>query len=71
MFSLIVVSKIKEKLVENISEFQTAKPGHRAQENIFVIKSLMALNEKYDEPLLLQLMDLETFFDKEYLTDDH
>ena len=46
-----------------------AKPGHRPQENLFIIKSIMAIHEKYDEPLLLQLMDLEKFFDKEALVD--
>ena len=69
MFTHMLVKRMKENLVNNISEFQTAKPGHRSQENIFVIKSLMALKEKYREPLLLQMMDLETFFDKESLVD--
>ena len=69
MFSHLVVSKIKERITNNMSEFQVAKPGHRPQENLFVLKSIMALHEKYKEPLILQLMDLEKFFDKENLFD--
>ena len=69
MFGHIVVNKVKENLTNNMSPFQTARPGHRSQENIFILKSLMALNEKYDEPLILQLMDIKTFFDKELLVD--
>ena len=52
-----------------MSEFQMAKPGHRPQENLFILKSIMVLHERYEEPLLLQLMDLEKFFDKECLVD--
>ena len=69
MFGHILVSKIKEDLTSNMSQFQTARPGHRSQENIFILKSLMALNENYKEPLILQLMDIKTFFDKELLVD--
>ena len=47
MFSHLVVSKIKERITNNMSEFQVAKPGHRPQENLFVLKSIMALHEKY------------------------
>ena len=52
-----------------MSEFQTAKAGHRPQENLFVIKSLMELSEKYNEILILQLIDIEKYFDKEVLVD--
>ena len=69
MFRHILVSKLKDRLTGNMSIYQTAKPGHRSEENLFVVKSLMMLKEKYKEPLILQLMDLETFFDKECLID--
>ena len=59
MFSHILVSKLKEKLTKNMSKYQTARPGHRSEENLFIVKSLMCLHEKYKEPLILQLMDLE------------
>ena len=69
MFSHIVVSKVKENLTKNMSEFQTCKPGHRSQENLYIFKSLMSLNERYNEIMILQMMDLEKFFDFENLVD--
>ena len=69
MFSHIVITEVKEDLVKNMSKFQTAKPGHRSQENLYVLKSVMANNEKYDRPSIYQFMDLEKYFDKEALTD--
>ena len=67
MFSHIVVNKIKEKVSRNMGEFQSSKPGHRPQENLYILKSLMSLKEKYKEPLILQLMDLEKFFHLRFL----
>ena len=52
-----------------MNEFQTCKPGHRSQENLYVLKSMMRLSEKYNELLILQMMDLEKFFDFENLVD--
>ena len=52
-----------------MSKFQLARPGHRCQENLFLLKSLMAISEKYNEVLICQFMDLEKFFDKENLKD--
>ena len=69
MFQHIVVKKVNKTITKNMSEFQMAKPGHRPQENLFILKSIMVLHEKYEEPLLLQLMDLKKFFNKEFLVD--
>ena len=69
MFGHLVVSEAKDELIKNMSVFQTAKPGHRCQENLFILKSMMAINEKHDEVLIAQSMDLEKFFDKEQLLD--
>ena len=53
-----------------MSPFQIgAKKGHRAQEHIFVIKSMMNLYEMRKKPLLIQLYDVAKFFDKEHLRD--
>ena len=70
MFGYVLVSKIKEKIMRNMSPFQIgAKKGHRAQEHIFVIKSMMNLYEMREKLLLIQLYDVAKFFDKEHLTD--
>ena len=69
MFCHMVMSGVKESLKKNMSSFQMARPGHRCQENLFILKSLMAINEKYDQMIICQFMDLEKFFDKEVLID--
>ena len=44
MFGHLVMSLAKEKMVSNMSKYQIgAKPGHRAQEHLFTIKSVMLL----------------------------
>ena len=34
------------------------KPGHRAQEHLFVLKSIMAFYMQYDMAMILQLWDI-------------
>ena len=44
----LVVSAAKDKMISNLTKFQIAtKPGHRTQEHLFVIKSVMALYMSY------------------------
>ena len=69
MFLHIVMSNAKKSIKENMPKFQLAREGHRSQEGIFLLKSLMALKEKYNDVMICQFMDLETFFDKEVLKD--
>ena len=45
------------------------KPGHRAQEHLFVIKSLIGLAEHHGRAIALQLWDLSKYFDRESLVD--
>ena len=52
-----------------MTDYQTAKERHRAQENIFVPEILMKLNKNCKEPLILQFMELWELFDKEVLRD--
>ena len=53
-----------------MTEFQIGtKPGHRAQEHLFVLKSIIALYNSYDRAVLLQLWDISKFFDREHLRD--
>ena len=57
-------------MVENMSKYQIgARPGHRAQENLFVIKSVVALFLQYNQPIILASYDVKKFFDSESLID--
>ena len=69
VFSHMVISIAKPILLQKMSKFQIAKPGHRPQEHIYVIKSVLLLAEKYKNPILLQCMDYSKFFNKEMLVD--
>ena len=68
MFGHLVMSLAKEKMVSNMSKYQIgAKPGHRAQEHLFTIKSVMLLYWHLDKPLFLTMWDVSKFFDRECL----
>ena len=69
-FEQIVVSKVKPKIVSNVSKFQIgALPGHQASEHLFVIKSTVALYMWLNLPMILQFYDIRKFFDSESLRD--
>ena len=53
-----------------MTKFQIGtKPGHRAQEHLFVLKRIIALYMQYDQAVILQLWDISKFFDRENLRD--
>ena len=65
-----MLSAIKEKLISRLSKYQIAvTPGHRPQEHIYVIKSVISCNTLKGKPTILQMWDLSKFFDKECLID--
>ena len=68
VFDGIVFSKMKQCLVSNMSKFQIgAKPGHRAQEHIFVLNSVIELYKKNNVPLIVQTWDISRYFDRHSL----
>ena len=68
--SHIVTTAAKPHLFENMSPYQIGtKPGHRAQEHLFVIKSIIGLAEHCNRAIALQLWDLSKYFDRENLAD--
>ena len=70
LFGHMVMSQAKVKIMKNMSKFQIGtKNGHRAQEHLFTLKSVISLYLKYDFPILAQLYDLSKFFDRESLRD--
>ena len=69
-FGQIVISQAKDNLISNMSKYQIAtKPGHRASEHLFAIKSVLALLEERKEAVIFSTWDLKKFFDSESLID--
>ena len=69
-FGHIVVSAAKDKIIKGMSKFQIAtKPGHRVQEHLFVLKSVIGLCYLVGKAVILQFWDLKKFFDSENLRD--
>ena len=69
-FGHIVVSAAKERIVAVMSKFQIGtKPGHMAQEHIFVLKSVISAHLHYGKPIILSMFDISKFFDRESLVD--
>ena len=69
-FGHMVVNAAKGKIMENMSKFQLGtKLGHRAQEHLFVLRSVIELYQLCDKALILQLYDISKLFDREMLMD--
>ena len=55
----LVMEKAKENLLTNMTKFQIAcKPGHRASEHLFVLKSVFALYQSRGKPLIVTTFDV-------------
>ena len=62
LFCQIVMSQAKDTLVNNMSKYQIAtKPGHRASEHLFFIKSIVALTQARKEAVLVTMWDIQRF----------
>ena len=70
LFESMVVAKIKPKIFEKTSKFQIGgTPGHRPQEHIFVVKSVISFYIMTGQALILTAFDIQKYFDKESLRD--
>ena len=70
LLSQIVLSHAKENIYKNMSMFQIAgKPGHRASEHLYVLKSVFAYYQSQNKGLLVTSFDLRRFFDSEDIFD--
>ena len=68
--SLVVEDGLKGPLLEGSSVFQIGgQPGHRSEELVFVLKSLVARLRKQGKMVILQSYDISKFFDKEKIED--
>ena len=70
VFGQIVISEAKNNIFENMSKFQIAtKPGHRASEHLYTVKSVIGMMEKKKKAVIVSMWDLKSFFDTENLVD--
>ena len=70
MFGHMVMAQTKDRILKNMTKFQIGtKTGHRAQEHLFTLKSVIALYLSHNLPILIQLYDISKFFDRESLRD--
>ena len=71
LFSYLVTSLMKKKLTENVPRYQIgALPGHRSQEHLFCMRSLLSYyNDYLGKPVIISLFDVAKFFDRENLID--
>ena len=68
--ALIVEEGLKGPLVEGSSIYQIGgQPGHRADELIFVLKSMIAKQRFLGKSILIQPSDIKKYFDKEMIQD--
>ena len=68
--AMVVQGGLKAPLVDASSIYQIGgQAGHRPEEMVFAIKSLIAKYRAEKKPVILQLYDLEKFFDKEMMED--
>ena len=70
LFGEIVTHEVKLKIEGQVSKFQIgALSGHRAQEHLFTIKSVISFYMSMGKGLILSLYDISKYFDKENLKD--
>ena len=66
----MVMNSAKDKIATNMTKFQLGtKPGHRAQEHLFVVQSCIQLYNSCGKAVIVQLYDIQKFFDREMLRD--
>ena len=67
---LTVEEGLKQPLIEGSSVYQIGgQPGHRAEEHVFVLKSLIARQRAQGKALIIQPSDIRKYFDKEMIED--
>ena len=67
---LTVLGGLKEPLISNSSIYQIGgQPGHRSEELVFSVRSLIARQRQQGKLTILQTSDISKFFDKEMVED--
>ena len=66
----LVVGKMKDTILESSSKYQVGgQPGHFPEEHIFTVKSVWAKLEKDGKGMIVTLVDIVSFFDREDIGD--
>ena len=66
----LVVSKIKQPLLDQSTIYQSGgQTNHSLEEHVFTLKSLIGLMEYMNEGVILTLVDIISFFDRENILD--
>ena len=62
----LIVNKMKDSILSSSSKFQVGgQPGHAPEEHIFTMKSLWEMLEMKESGMILTLVDIISFFDRE------
>ena len=70
LFESIVVEGMKPDIFSKMSKFQIGGcAGHRPQEHLFTVRSVIQLYAMLNIALILQCFDIKKYFDKEFLRD--
>ena len=68
--SLVVEDGLRRPLVEGSSIYQIGgQAGHRSEELVFALKSVIALRRQQGKLTIIQTYDISKFFDKEMMED--
>ena len=66
----LATNKMKQRILDKSSKFQVGgQPGHSPEEHIFSIKSVWLMLESMGKGLIITLVDIMAFFDKENIYD--
>ena len=67
---LVVEGGLREALLGRSSMYQVGgQPGHRTDELVFTVKSVMGKYKEEGKPMILQMFDISKYFDKETIED--
>ena len=68
--ALVVEEGLKDPLIDNSSIYQIGgQPGHRPEELVFVLKSIVARYLSQGKIIIIQCYDIQKYFDKEMIED--
>ena len=66
----LVVEKMKKCILDSSSKYQVGgQPGHSPEEHIFTVKSVCAMLEKENRGMIITLVDIIAFFDRDDIYD--
>ena len=66
----LAANKMKQRILEKSTKYQVGgQPGHSPEEHIYSIKSVWQVYEMMGKGLIITLVDIKAFFDKENIYD--